>query len=177
MLNWWKKESEKLEKDTETNLHFDLQRATLKKIPNRKFTSIHDILLLQLCKCLEEAIILEWMTKGKTTPIQLDPQKETIPSNYRLITYLPMIWKILTVRKEKKINYSLVCRKLFRKNKKYKHRGSSPWKVLWTFLKLDKGETQTHRPNDKKIENYAQGLTPERWKGQTIWNKKRRRKN
>ena len=30
----------------------------------------------------------EWMTKGKTTPIQKAPHKETAPNNYRPITYL-----------------------------------------------------------------------------------------
>ena len=34
-------------------------------------------------------------TKGKTTLIQKDPKKRTASNNYRPITCLPMIWKIL----------------------------------------------------------------------------------
>ena len=47
-------------------------------------------------KCLQTAHVPEWMTKGRTTLIQKDPNKGTAPSNYRPITCLPMMWKILT---------------------------------------------------------------------------------
>ena len=36
-------------------------------------------------------------------------------------------------------------------------------KVLWTILKMDKGETQTNGPKNKEIDNDALGLTSERW--------------
>ena len=45
------------------------------------------------------------MTKGKTTLIQKDPSKGTAPNNYRPITYLPMMWKILTAQIREKIYY------------------------------------------------------------------------
>ena len=38
------------------------------------------------------------MTKGKTTLIQKDPSKWTAPNNYRPITCLLMMWKILTAQ-------------------------------------------------------------------------------
>ena len=44
----------------------------------------------------------EWMTKGKTTLIQKDPNKETASNNYRPITCLPMMWKILTAQIKEK---------------------------------------------------------------------------
>ena len=47
-------------------------------------------------RCLQDAHVPEWMTKGKTTLIQKDPTKGTAPNNYRPITCLPMMWKILT---------------------------------------------------------------------------------
>ena len=53
------------------------------------------------------------MTKGKTTLIQKDPLKGTAPSNYRPITCLPMMWKILTAKIREKINHSLISRGIF----------------------------------------------------------------
>ena len=44
-----------------------------------KFTSILDRLVRQLSKYFPEASIPEWMTKGKTTLNQKDPQKRNHP--------------------------------------------------------------------------------------------------
>ena len=55
----------------------------------------------------------ERMTQGKITLIQKDPSKGTAPNNYRPITCLPMIWKILTAQIREKIYYSLTSRGLF----------------------------------------------------------------
>ena len=96
-------------------------RATPKKVPNwkipghdsihkfclKKFTFIHDRLAFELCKCLEETNILEWMTKAKIILIQKDPAEGTIPS-----MCLPMMWKILTAQ-IKEISHSLVSRVVF----------------------------------------------------------------
>ena len=38
------------------------------------------------------------MTKRKTILIQKEPSKGTAPNNYRPITLLPMMWKILTAQ-------------------------------------------------------------------------------
>ena len=76
-----KKELTILKENPELDIHLEQQRATLKKVQNRKtpghnsihgfwlinFTSIHDRLAVQLNKCLEETGILELMMKGKTT--------------------------------------------------------------------------------------------------------------
>ena len=48
-------------------------------------------------RCLQGARLPEWMTKGNTTLIQKDPSKGTAPNNYRSITRLPMMRKILTI--------------------------------------------------------------------------------
>ena len=53
------------------------------------------------------------MTKGKTTLIQKDPNKGNTPRNYRPITCLPMMWKILTAQIREEIYYSLTSRGLF----------------------------------------------------------------
>ena len=64
-------------------------------------------------KCLQTAHVLEWMTKGRTTLIQKDPSKGTTPNNYRPITCLPMMWKILTAQIREEIYYSRTSRGLF----------------------------------------------------------------
>ena len=47
-----------------------------------------------------------------------DSQKEINFSNYRSITCLPIIWKILTVHIKGKIDYSLVSLRLFLEEQK-----------------------------------------------------------
>ena len=78
----------------------------------------------QLNKCLQEANIPEWMTKVKTTLIQKDPRKGTIPSNYRPITCLPIMWKILTAQIKEEIYYSVDCRGLFPEEQKGCRKGT-----------------------------------------------------
>ena len=63
-------------------------------------------------RCQQDAQVPGWMTKGKTTLIQKDPSKGTAPNNYRPITFLPMIWKILTAKIREEIYYSLTSRGL-----------------------------------------------------------------
>ena len=116
-----------LEEGPKAEIHIDSLKTTLKRISNwktpghdgihsfwsKKFTSIHDRLALEMNRCLQGAQVPEWMTKGKTTLIQKDPGKGTAPNNYRPITWLPMIWKILTAQIREKIYYSLTSRGLF----------------------------------------------------------------
>ena len=52
------------------------------------------------------------MTKGKTTLIQKDQSKGTAPNNYKSITSLPIMWKILGAQIRGKIYYSLTSRGL-----------------------------------------------------------------
>lgn len=82
----------------------------LKKIPNWKalgndglqgywikaFKSLHGDMERLLSKCLEEGTVPLWMTKGRTALIQKDFNKGNVPSNYRPITCLPLMWKMLT---------------------------------------------------------------------------------
>ena len=64
-------------------------------------------------KCIQKTEIPEWMTRGKTVLIQKDPIKGTTPKNYRPITWLPMMWKILTAQIREKIDYLLIRRGIF----------------------------------------------------------------
>ena len=105
----------------------DLLKTTLKKILNwkrpghdrihgfwfKKFTYIHGRLALEMNRCLQGVQVPEWMTNLKTTLIQKDPSKGTARNNYRPITCLPMMWKILTAQIREKIYNSLTSRGLF----------------------------------------------------------------
>ena len=105
-----------MKKIPKIEIHVDLLKTTLKIISNwkapghdgihgfwfKKFTSIHDRLSLEMNRCLQDAHVPEWMTKGKTILIQKDPSKGTTPNNYRPITCLPMMRKILTAQIRKK---------------------------------------------------------------------------
>ena len=82
---------EGLEEGPKAEIHMDLLKTTLKRIPNwktpghggiygfwfKKFTSIHDRLTLEMSRCLQGAHKPDWMTKGKTTLIQKDRSKGT----------------------------------------------------------------------------------------------------
>ena len=66
----------------------------------------------------------EWMTHGRTVLCQKDPQKGNTADNYRPITCLPLMWKLLTgVIAEKMYNY-LEQEKILPEEQKGCRRGS-----------------------------------------------------
>lgn len=62
----------------------------------KKFSSLHSHIVEALGRCLEEGNVPEWMVKGRTVLIQKDATKGTSPGNYRPITCLPLMWKLLS---------------------------------------------------------------------------------
>ena len=60
------------------------------------FKSLHDQLLNFLNLCLQSGKIPDWMVWRKSVVTQKDLSKDNIPSNYRPITCLANVWKILT---------------------------------------------------------------------------------
>ena len=90
----------------------------------KKFTSIHDRLTLEMNRCQQGAHVPEWITKRKTTLIQKDPLKGTAPNNYRPITFLPKMWKILIAQIREEIYYSLTSHLLFSEEQKGCRKGS-----------------------------------------------------
>ena len=79
-------------------------------------------LAIEMNRCLQCAHVPECMTKGKTTLIQEDQSKWWAPNNYRSITCLLRIWKILTA--SIKIYFSLISRRLFLEELKGCRKGS-----------------------------------------------------
>ena len=126
-INHLTRELEKLEEGLKAEIHTDLLKTKLKNVSNwktsghhrihgfwfKKFPSIHDRLALEMNKCLQTAHVPEWMTKRRITSIQKNPNKGTAPNNYRPITRLPMMLKILTAQVREEIYYSLTSRGLF----------------------------------------------------------------
>ena len=108
-------------------------------------------------RCFQGAQVPEWMTKGKTIFIQKDPSKGTAPNNYRLITCLPMMWKIQTARIREKIYCSLTSSGSFPNEQKGCRKGSRGTAEL---LYIDK-----HILNDK-TEKSSYGLD---WQQKGMW--------
>ena len=45
---------------------------------------------------MRSGFVPSWLTRGKTSLLQKDKSKGNAASNYRLITCLPLMWKLLT---------------------------------------------------------------------------------
>ena len=142
------------------NTHRFTQNDT-KKIPNwktlshdgihgfwfKKSTSIHDRLALEMNRCLQEANVPDWMTKGKTTLILKDPNKGTAPNNYRPITCLPMIWKISTAQIKEEIYNAPTSRGLFPEEQKGCRKGSRGTAELFYIDQHILNESKSRRKN------------------------------
>ena len=64
----------------------------------KSFNSVHEMVGLQLKKkCLDSGFVLSWLTRGRTSLLQKDKSKGNVASNYRPITCLPLMWRLLTV--------------------------------------------------------------------------------
>ena len=58
--------------------------------------SVRPIMAALLNDCLQQGDFPSWLTQGSTTLIMKDESKGAEISNFRLITCLPLIWKLLT---------------------------------------------------------------------------------
>ena len=62
----------------------------------KSFSSLHESVRLQLKECLDSGFVPSWLTRGRTSLLQKDKSKGNVASNYRPITCLPLMWKLLT---------------------------------------------------------------------------------
>ena len=60
------------------------------------FSSFHERVRLQLKECLDGGFVSSWLTRGRTSFLQKDKSKGNVASNYRPITCLPLVRKLLT---------------------------------------------------------------------------------
>ena len=111
-------------------------------------------------RCLQGVQVPEWMTKRKTTLIQMDPRKGTAPNNYKPITCLPMMWKILTAQIREEIYFSLTSCGWFAEEQKEYRKGSRSTAVLfYIYQHIQKWELN-------KTEKSSYGLD---WQQKGIW--------
>ena len=50
---------------------------------------------MQLKECLDSGFFPSWLTRGKTSLLQKDKSKGNVASNYRPITCLSLMWRLL----------------------------------------------------------------------------------
>ena len=62
----------------------------------KSFSSLHERIRLQLKECLDSGFVPSWLTRGRTSLLQKDKSKGNVASNYRPVTCLPLMWKLLT---------------------------------------------------------------------------------
>ena len=62
----------------------------------KKLTSLHNRLACQMQQLLLEENHPAWLTKGRTILLMKDPQQGAIPKNYRPITCLCTMWKLMS---------------------------------------------------------------------------------
>ena len=63
----------------------------------KKLTSLHERIAEQTNDMINNGVqIPEWMTSGRTVLCQKDPKKGNAVDNYRPISCLPLMWKLIT---------------------------------------------------------------------------------
>ena len=62
----------------------------------KKFSSLHEKVRLQLKEYLDSGFVASWLTRGRTSLLQTDKRRGNVASNYRPVTYLTLMWKLLT---------------------------------------------------------------------------------
>ena len=62
----------------------------------KDFSSLHERVRLQLKEGLDRRFLSNWLTRGTASLLQKDKSKGNVASNYKPITCLPLIWKLLT---------------------------------------------------------------------------------
>ena len=63
----------------------------------KDYSSLHERLRLQLKESLDSGSpSSSWLIRGRTSLLQEDKSKGNVLSNYRPITCLPLMWKLMT---------------------------------------------------------------------------------
>ena len=62
----------------------------------KNFRVLHQRMAEQLQHCINNHQAPEWMSTGRTALVQKDKSKGNVANNYRPITCLPVMWKLLT---------------------------------------------------------------------------------
>ena len=63
---------------------------------SKNFSSLHERVRLHLKESLDSGFVSSCLTRGRTSLLQNDKSKSNAAGNYRSITCLPLMWKLLT---------------------------------------------------------------------------------
>ena len=114
----------------------DITTGTLKKILGRmqnwkspgpdlvqefwlkNISSLHKRVRLLLKECLDSGFVPTWLTRVRTSLLQKDKSQGNVASNYKPITCLPLIWKLLTGELRIRYRHILIKRSCYQKSKK-----------------------------------------------------------
>ena len=96
-----------------------VQRFSLKNI-----SSLHERVRLQLKECLDSIFVHSWLTGGRTSLLQKDKSKGNVASNFRPITCLLLMWKLLIAVIADQIYAHLDIEKLLPEEQKWRKKGS-----------------------------------------------------
>ena len=80
---------------------------------------------LQVKEFLESGFVPSWLTRGRTSLLQKDKTKDNVGSNYRPLTCLPLMWKLLADVIADQIYAHLDQEKLLPEEQKGCRKGSS----------------------------------------------------
>ena len=131
-INKTKQRHNNITRDADFQVNLEILKKQIKKVPNWKapgpdqaqgyylknFTNLHRRIADQLQNWVRIGQVPEWLTLGRTVLIQKDKGKGNISSNYRPITCLPLMWKLLTGMMNEKIHDHLDANNLIPKEQK-----------------------------------------------------------
>ena len=111
----------------------------------KNFSSLHERVRLKLKECLVSGFVPSWLTRGRTSLLQKDKSKGHVAS-YRPITFLPLMWKLLTGVIADQIYAHLDLEKLLPEEQKGCRKGSRGTNDLvyidWAIIKEVKSENK-----------------------------------
>ena len=113
----------------------------------KSFSSLHERVRLQLKECLDSGFVPSWLTRGRTLLLQKDKSKGNVASNYRPITCLPLMWKLLTGVIADQIHVQLDQEKLLSEEQKRCREGSRGTNDLFYIDKAVIKEVKSRNKN------------------------------
>ena len=115
----------------------------------KNFSSLHERIRLQLKECLDSGFVPSWLTRGKSL-LQKYKSKGDVASNYRPITYLLLMGKLLTRVIADQIYVHLDQEKLLPEEQKGCRKGSRGTNDL---LYIDRAVVKVVKSRNKNLAN------------------------
>ena len=113
----------------------------------KNFSSLHERIRLQLKECLDSKFVPSWLTRGRTPLLRKDKSKGNVASNYRPITCLPLMWKLLIGVIADRIYAHLDQEKLLPEEQKGSRKGSRGTNDLLCYDRAVTKEVKSRNKN------------------------------